>query len=81
MIVFRPGDTWEWRTELPTLLDQRPASATLVEYLVRLFQRQQPSKAALLGMVGLTLMLRLALAKGNKPKEKDGDWEWAQVVA
>ena len=78
LIISRPGFTWEWRAELPALLDQRPASATLVEFLVRLFQRQRPTEAASVGLLGLTMMVRMALARAN---EKAEDWEWAQEVA
>ena len=31
LIISRPGVISEWRTELPALLDQLPATPTLVE--------------------------------------------------
>ena len=77
LVVFQPGVSWEWRTGLPALLDQRPAPAMLVEYLVRLFQRQRPTEAASVGLLGLAAVVRMALARANEEAE---DWEWAQEV-
>ena len=77
LVVFRPGVSWEWRAGLPALLDQRPAPAMLVEYLVRLFQRQRPTEAASVGLLGLAAVVRMALARANKEAE---NWEWAQEV-
>lgn len=81
LIITRPGVAGQWRAVLPTLLDQRPATSTLVEYVVRLFQRQWPSVAAMVGLLGLTVVVRMALARANKLNEEAGDWEWAQEVA
>ena len=81
LIIVRPGLVGEWRAVLPGLLDQRPATATLVEYVVRLFQRQRPSLAAMVGLLGLTVVVRMALLQANMPNEEGGDWEWAQEVA
>ena len=78
LVISRPGFTWEWRATLPMILDQRPALATLVEYLVRLFQRQRPTEAASVGLLGLAAVVRMALARENEEAE---DWEWAQEVA
>ena len=80
-VITRPGVVGQWRAVLPTLLDQRPATATLVEYLVRLFQRQRPSVAATVGLLGLTAVVQMALARANRADEEGGDWEWAQEVA
>ena len=49
----------------------------LVEYLVRLFQRQRPTEAASVGLLGLAAVVRMALARANKEAE---NWEWAQEV-
>ena len=78
LVVTRPGASWEWRAGLPALMDMRPAPAVLVEYLVRLFQRQRPTEAASVGLLGLTAVVRMALARAN---EEDEEWEWAQEVA
>ena len=78
LVIHRPRVLGEWRAELPTLLDQQPVTATLVEYLVRLYQRQRPSEAAAVGLLGLSAVVRMALAKANAVP---GDWEVAQVVA
>lgn len=80
-IIARPGVVGEWRAVLPARLDQRPATATLVAYVVRLFQRQRPSEAATVGLMGLTVVVRMALARANAADEGAGDWEWAQEVA
>ena len=77
LVISRPGVSWEWRAGLPALLDQRPAPAVLVEYLVRLFQRQRPTEAASVGLLGLAAVVRMALARANKEAE---NWEWAQEV-
>ena len=77
MVISRLGGAEEWRTTLPKLLDQVPATAALVEYLVRLFQRQRPSEAAAVGLLGLSAVVRMALAKANMNM---GDWQIAQVV-
>ena len=78
LVVTRPGASWEWRAGLPALMDQRPAPAVLVEYLVRLFQRQRPTEAASVGLLSLASVVRMALARAN---EEDEEWEWAQEVA
>ncbi len=78
LVVTRPGSFWEWRAGLPALLDQRPAPAMLVEYLVRLFQRQRPTEAASVGLMSLAAVVRIALERAN---EEDEEWEWAQEVA
>ena len=78
LVISRPGVSWEWRAELLALLDQRPAPAMLVEYLVRLFQRQRPTEAASVGLLSLAAVVRMALARANEEPE---DWEWAQEVA
>ncbi|MBC8085362.1 MAG: hypothetical protein H7Z21_19360 [Hymenobacter sp.] len=78
LVVTRLGVSWEWRAGLPALLNQRPAPAMLVEYLVRLFQRQRPTEAASVGLLGLASVVQMALARAN---EEDEDWEWAQEVA
>lgn len=79
LVVTRPGGSWEWRAGLPALLDQRPTPAILVEYLVRLFQRQRPSEAASVGLLSLAAVIRMAIARANEEDEED--WEWAQEVA
>jgi len=81
LIISRSDGVGEWRMELPALLDQRLATPTLVEYVVRLFQRQRPGVAAMVGLLGLTVVVRMALAPANKADEEGGDWEWAQEVA
>ena len=63
------------------LLDQWPTTAKLVEYVVRLFQRQRPGMAASVGLLNVALVVRMALTQAHLPKERDGDWEWAQEVA
>ena len=78
LVISRPGVSWKWRTGLPALLDQRPAPTMLVEYLVRLFQRQRPTEAASVGLLGLAAVVQMALARANEEAE---DWEWAQEVA
>ena len=78
LVVFRPRASWEWRAGLPALLDLRPAQPMLVEYLVRLFQRQRPTEAASVGLLSLATAIRMALARANEEAE---DWEWAQEVA
>ena len=78
LVVTRPGVAGEWRAGLPALLDQRPAPAVLVEYLVRLFQRQRPTEAASVGLLGLAAVVRMALARANEDAK---DWKWAQKVA
>jgi len=78
LVVTRPGASWEWRAGLPALMDQRPAPTVLVEYLVRLFQRQRPTEAASVGLLSLASVVRMALARAN---EEDEEWEWAQEVA
>lgn len=80
-VIRRPGVFGEWRAVMPVLLDQRPATATLVEYIVRLFQRQRPSEAAAVGLLGLAMVVRMTLARANKPDAETEDWEWAQEVA
>ncbi|MFD2717447.1 hypothetical protein ACFST9_01890 [Hymenobacter monticola] len=80
-IIARPGVPSQWRAVLPVLLDQRPATSILVEYVVRLFQRQRPSLAATVGLLGLTVLVRMTLARANRPDEAAEDWEWAQEVA
>ena len=79
LVISRPGDSWEWRAGLPALLDQRPAPPLLVEYLVRLFQRQRPTEAASVGLLSLAAVVRIALTRANE--EEDEEWEWAQEVA
>ena len=79
MVISRLGGNEEWRTPLPKLLDQVPATAALVEHVVRLFQRQRPSEAASAGMAGLLVVVRMALARANE--EEAEDWEWAEEVA
>ena len=78
MVITLLGEIGEWRTTLPKLLDQVPATAVLVEYVVRLYQRQRPTEAAAAGMSGLLVVVRMALARANEEPE---DWEWAQEVA
>ena len=77
LVISRPGVSWEWRAELPALLDQRPAPAMPVEYLVRLFQRQQLSVVAMVGLMGLTIVVRMALNRANKEEDS---WEEVQVI-
>lgn len=79
MVISRLGGGEEWRTTLPKLLDQVPATAALVEYVVRFFQRQRPSEAAAAGMAGLLAVVRMALAQANE--EAAEGWEWAEEVA
>lgn len=79
MVISRLGGAEEWRATLPKLLDQVPATAALVEYVVRLFQRQRPTEAAAAGMAGLLAVVRMALARANEEAEED--WEWAEEVA
>lgn len=81
IIIARPGVTGEWRAVLPILLDRRPATATLVEYVVRLFQRQRPSEAAMVGLMGVAMVVGMALARANELDKETGDWKWAQEVA
>ena len=77
LVVFRPRASWEWRAGLPALLDLRPAPPMLVQYVVRLFQRQQPSVAAGVGLLGLSTIIHMALEKAN---EQVNDWDLAQIV-
>lgn len=79
IILLRPGLAPEWRAALPLLLDQRPATAALVEYVVKLYFRQLPVEAELTGATALSAAVRLALARANG--EADEGWEYAQVVA
>ena len=81
LIISRPGDFGQWRAVLPVMLDNQPATTTLVEYVVRLFQRQRPSLAASVGLLSLAMVVRMALAQADMPNEEGGDWEWAQEVA
>ena len=78
LIISRPGTASAWRATLPRLLDQRPATGTLVEYVVRLYQQQIPAEAADAGWTALSMMVRMSLGRTNK---KEDDWEAAQVVA
>ncbi len=77
IVVAKPGLAPAWRAELPTLLDQRPVSAVLVEYVVRLYGRQLPLEAELLGWQVLAEAVRGALARANG---KDEGWEWGEVI-
>ena len=79
MVISRLGGAEEWRAALPKLLDQVPATAALVDYVVRLFQRQRPTEAAAAGMAGLLAVVRMALARANQ--EAQEGWEWAEEVA
>ncbi|GAB3843173.1 hypothetical protein [Hymenobacter jeollabukensis] len=79
IVLTRPGLAPAWRAELPMILDQRPATAALVEYVVKLYFRQMPVEADLIGWSALTGVVRLALARANG--EADDAWEWAEVVA
>ncbi|AII50845.1 hypothetical protein [Hymenobacter sp. APR13] len=79
IVLLRPGLAPEWRASLPHLLDQRPATAALVEYVVKLYFRQLPLEAELTGATALSAAVRLALARANG--EADEGWEYAQVVA
>jgi hypothetical protein len=79
IVLIRPGLAPVWRVELPLLLDQRPATAALVEYVVKLYFRQMPVEADLIGLSALTGAIRLALARANR--EPDGEWEYATIVA
>ncbi|MGI4886463.1 MAG: hypothetical protein ACRYFR_16020 [Janthinobacterium lividum] len=81
IIISRPGTTSAWQATLPRVLDQRLATATLVEYVVRLFQRQRPSEAAAVGLLGLAVVVRMALKRANETNGKAGVWEWAQEVS
>ena len=81
LIISPPGDFGQWRAVLPVMLDNQTATATLVEYVVRLFQRQRPSLAASVGLLSLAMVVRMALAQADMLKEEGGDWEWAQEVA
>ena len=77
IVISRLGTTSEWRATLPRVLDQRSATATLVEYLVRLYQRQMPEEAAAAGRRALSIMVRMSLSQAN---EEENGWESAQVV-
>ena len=79
VVISRPGEVGEWRATLPRLLDQVPATAALVEYVVRLYQRQRPTEAAAAGMAGLLAVVQMALARANE--EAAEGWEWAEEVA
>ncbi|GAA4382128.1 hypothetical protein [Hymenobacter koreensis] len=79
IVLVRPGLAPAWRAELPMLLDQRPATAALVEYVVKLYYRQMPVEAELTGWSALTGAVRLALARANK--EDDGEWVYGEIVA
>ena len=78
IIISRPGTASEWRATLPRLLDQQPATATLVEYVVRLYQRQMSTEAAAAGWTALSIMVNMSLGQANG---EDEVWEAAQVVA
>lgn len=78
IIVAKPGLAPAWRAELPALLDQRPATAALVEYVVKLYQRQMPLEAELTGWAVLAGAVRLALAQANGEAEQA--WEYGEVV-
>lgn len=78
IIISRPGTTSAWQATLPRVLDQRPATGTLVEYVVRLYQRQMPAEAAAAGRTALAVMVRMSLGRANEDAD---DWEAAQVVA
>ncbi|MDO3416652.1 hypothetical protein Q3A66_16405 [Hymenobacter sp. BT770] len=77
IIIWRQGTGSEWRAILPRLLDQRPATATLVEYVIRLYQRQMPAEAAAAGWPVLSMLVRMSLGIANG--EEDA-WEAAHVV-
>ena len=79
MVIARLGGAEEWRTTLPKLLDQVPATAALVEHVVRLYLRQRPTEAAAAGMAGLLVVVRMAFARANE--EAAEGWEWAEEVA
>ena len=49
--------------------------------VMRLFQRQRPGVAAMVGLLGLNVVVRMVLAQANRAGEEAGDWEWAQEEA
>ena len=49
--------------------------------MMRLFQRQRPGVAAMVGLLGLNVVVRMVLAQANRAGEEAGDWEWAQEEA
>ena len=78
IVVSKPGMA-AWRAGLPPLLDQPPATAALVEYVVKLYFRQMPVEAELTGGAALATMVRSALAQANgQPTE---EWECGEVVS
>lgn len=79
IILSRPGLAPVWRAELPLFLDRRPASVTLVEYIVKLYYRQVPVEAELIGWPALTSAVHFALARANG--ESDDGWAYAEIVA
>jgi hypothetical protein len=77
-IVLSKPSAAAWRAGLPARLDQAPATAALVEYVVKLYFRQMPVEAELTGCEALTSLVRGALAQANgQPAE---EWECGEVV-
>jgi hypothetical protein len=77
-IVLSKPSAAAWRVGLPARLDQPPATAALVEYVVKLYCRQMPVEAELTGCEALAALVRAALAQANgQPAE---EWECGEVV-
>ena len=77
IILSKPSGA-SWRAKLPSMLDKRPATAALVEYVVKLYFRQLPFEAQLTGWETLTAAVRLALTLANGENEEE--WEFGQEI-
>jgi len=77
IVLIKPGLAPAWRADLPSLLDQRPGSTALVDYVVKLYRRQMPAEAELTGGEALAEAVRGALARASGEEEQVWDLGWS----